>query len=707
MSRPYPLGATWDGRGTNFALFSESAERVELCLFDRESGAGEVACAALPERDDAIWHGYLPDVGPGQLYGYRVYGPFDPERGLRFNPHKLLLDPYAREIAGPTLATNALFGFPPGDDPERDLHQDTADSAPFAPKGVVIDPTFDWWDDRAPRTPWERTVIYEAHVRGLTKLNEALPERVRGTYAGLAHPRTIDYLRDLGVTAVELLPVHQFLHDRPLLECRLTNYWGYNTLGFFAPHHDYSAAQTPGGAVAEFKAMVRQLHAAGIEVILDVVYNHTAESHHQGPTVSWRGIDNRAYYRLDPAQPRRYTDFTGTGNTLNTIHPRVQQLIMDSLRYWVQEMHVDGFRFDLTPTLGRGAGETPRSETFYDLVRQDPVLAPVKLIAEPWDVGPGGYQVGQFPARWVEWNDKYRDNVRRFWRGDAGQIAELGFRLTGSADLFAHNGRRPTASLNFVTAHDGFTLRDLVSYNQKHNRANGEEGRDGTDNNLSWNCGAEGPTDHADVLALRERQLRNFLTTLFISQGVPMLAAGDEFGRTQGGNNNAYCQDNAVSWLPWSPDAAAMALHDWTRRLIALRRDHPALRRRDYFASRATAPADIHWLRPDGREMTDTEWHSPATRAFVVWLSGTSADVRDEHGQPVRDDDLLILLNATDGALDFHLPVSPGRAWRFVLDTDRAHEPPGQLWSDGSYGVTDRSMAILRLAQRGAEESRG
>jgi isoamylase len=696
-STPYPLGATWDGRGTNFALFSEGAEKVQLCLFDAEQGAVEVARHDLTEREDAVWHGYLPEVGPGQLYGYRVYGPFDPDRGLRFNPHKVLLDPYAKAVAGPTRASAALFGFPPDGGPDRDLHLDTTDSAPHAPKGVVIDPTFGWWDDRPPRTPWERTIIYEAHVRGLTMLNEALPEAVRGTYAGLGHPRTIAYLRDLGVTAVELLPVHQFLDDWPLIERGLSNYWGYNTLGFFAPHRAYSADKALAGPVTEFKTMVRRLHAAGIEVILDVVYNHSCESHYQGPTVSMRGIDNRAYYRLNPVQPRRYTDFTGTGNTLNTAHPRVLQLIMDSLRYWVQEMHVDGFRFDLIPTLVRGHGETPRVETFLDLVRQDPILAPVKLIAEPWDVGPGGYQVGQYPPRWTEWNDRYRDNVRRFWRGDAGQVAELGFRLTGSADLFAHNGRGPTASLNFVTAHDGFTLRDLVSYNRKHNWANGEEGRDGNDNNLSWNCGVEGLTDREDVRALRNRQMRNFLTTLFISQGVPMLTAGDEIGRTQGGNNNAYCQDNQVSWQPWSLSAGAILLRDWTKRLIALRKAHPALRRRRFFYSHGMAPDEIRWLRPDGREMTDAEWHNAETRALGLWLAG--GEVHDEQSGSRADDDLLILINANDAPLAFHLPANEGRNWHFVLDTDRPTEPAGQLWSNGSYGIAARSIAILGMKQ--------
>ena len=700
---PYPFGATWDGGGTNFALFSEDAAWVELCLFDRATGTTETARVSLPERTDFVWHGYLPHVGPGQIYGYRVHGPFEPEHGLRFNWHKLLLDPYARAIAGPTQAAPALFAFPADGGPDRDLHLDTTDSAPAAPKGVVTDPAFSWWDDRPPRTPWERTIIYEAHVRGLTMLNEALPAHLRGTYAGLAHPQMIAYLRDLGVTAVELLPIHQFLDDWPLLQRGLTNYWGYNTLGFFAPHVAYSTAGTPEGAVTEFKEMVRRLHAAGIEIILDVVYNHTCEAHHQGPTVSWRGIDNRAYYRLNPAQPRRYTDFTGTGNTLNTAHPRTLQMVVDSLRYWVQEMHVDGFRFDLTPSVSRGPGEQPRAETFFELVRQDPVLAPVKLIAEPWDVGPGGYQTGQFPARWVEWNDKYRDNTRRFWRGDAGQVAELGFRLTGSADLFAHNGRRPHASINFVTAHDGFTLRDLVSYNHKHNWANGEEGRDGSDNNLSWNCGVEGPTDRTDVEALRARQMRNFLATLFISQGVPMLVAGDEIGRTQGGNNNTYCQDNEISWQPWSLDASAQQQLDWTKRLIAFRQAHPTLRRRGYFHGHHAPVPEIRWLRPDGREMTDAEWHNPATRALGLWLSGTSPELRDERGQSLRDDDLLILLNPNDAPLAFHLPNVPDRKWTFAFATDRPTEPSGNPWSNGSYGVAARSLAILTMPDPAGE----
>ncbi len=709
---PFPLGATWDGRGVNFALFSETAERVELCLFHEATGAGEVERVPLVERTDAVWHVYLPEARPGQLYGYRVHGPFDPERGLRHNPHKLLIDPYARAITGPVHWSAAQFGYPLGHDPDRDLHFDAADSAPGAPKSVVIDPAFTWGGDRPPRTPWHDTIIYEAHVRGLTRLHHELPEELRGTYAGLAHPRVVAYLRDLGVTAIELLPVHQFVYDKHLLDRGLVNYWGYNTIGFFAPHSGYSASGSLGGQVAEFRAMVKALHAAGIEVILDVVYNHTAEGNQLGPTLAFRGIDNPAYYRLDPAHPRFYADWSGTGNTLNSAHPRALQLVLDSLRYWVQEMHVDGFRFDLAPALARGPREAPafdRHSLFFAIVAQDPVLAGAKLIAEPWDVGPDGYQVGNFPPGWAEWNDRYRDSIRRFWRGDPDQIGELGYRLTGSSDLFAHNGRGPTASVNFVTAHDGFTLRDLVSYNEKHNRANDEGGRDGTNNNLSWNCGVEGPTDRPDVLALRAKQMRNFLTTLFVSQGVPMLLHGDEVARTQGGNNNAYCQDNETTWQRWEPDDAGRAVLAWTRRVIALRKEHGVLRRRHYFrdlpAGEPGSP-DIAWLRPDGRAMTAGEWENDSTRALAVLLSGHGSELRDDLGRPIPDDTLLLLLNSHDGPVDFALPP-PGEqpaglpaeadhCWRFVLDSDRPDELAGGPCQGGAYRLAGRSIAILR-----------
>jgi isoamylase len=696
---PYPLGATWDGGGVNFALFSRGAERVELCLFDEAAGALETTRIPLVERTDFVWHAYLPEIRPGQLYGYRAYGPFDPESGLRFNPQKLLVDPYARAIAGPDTVTSDLIGPLASADPDRDLTYDSTDSAPVAHKGVVVDPSFTWGDDRPPRTPWQRTIIYEAHVRGFTIGNQDLPEPIRGTYAALADPRIVEYLQALGVTAIELLPVHQFMNDWRLIELGLSNYWGYNSLGFFAPHGRYSSRGTRGEQVDEFKTMVKSLHEAGIEVILDVVYNHTAEANRFGPTLSFRGLDNHVYYRLDPQRPRLYTDFTGTGNTLNTLYPRTMQLVMDSLRYWVQEMHVDGFRFDLAPALSRGPDDAPRANTFFDIIQQDPVLARVKLIAEPWDLGPGGYQVGQYPGGWVEWNDKYRDTIRRFWRGDAGQIGELGYRLTGSSDLFAHNGRGPIASLNFVAAHDGFTLRDLVTYAAKHNEANGEGNRDGHDNNLSANYGVEGPTDDPGIRAARLQQLRNFLTTLAISQGVPMLTHGDEVGRTQRGNNNAYCQDSPLTWQSWELDDEARPLLAWTRRVLALRRNHPALRRRTYFQYRplnGEAPPDILWIQPDGAEMGGDRWGSVATRAVGIWLNGTGADALDARGQPEFDDTFLLLLNAGEEPLDFQLPLHDPAHWLFVLDTSRPDEPEGSAWSAPTYPLAARTVAILR-----------
>jgi glycogen operon protein len=696
---PLPLGATWDGSGVNFALFAERAERVELCLFDEALGAGEVERIPLVEQTDFIWHVYLPQVRPGQLYGYRVHGPFDPERGLRFNPHKLLLDPYARAITGPVAWSHALFGYPVREGEDRDLTLDRSDSAPGMPKGVVIDPGFTWGDDRPPRTPWHNTIIYEAHVKGLTCLHPELPEKLRGTYAGLADPRIIEYLQRLGVTAVELLPVHQFIYDQHLEERGLANYWGYNTIGYFAPHFRYSSAGMLGQQVSEFKTMVRSLHAAGIEVILDVVYNHTAEGNHLGPTLAFRGIDNQAYYRLVPDRPRFYTDYTGTGNTLNTVHPRTMQLIMDSLRYWVQELHVDGFRFDLAAALARGLHEVDRLGTFFDIIHQDPVLSEVKLIAEPWDIGQGGYQVGNFPLRWAEWNDKYRDSIRRFWRGDPNQLGELGYRLTGSSDLYAHNGRRPSASINFVTAHDGFTMRDLVSYNEKHNEANGEGGRDGTGHNLSWNCGVEGPTTDPAVRALRVKQMRNFMTTLCVSQGVPMILHGDEVARTQGGNNNAYCQDNETTWQPWRLGDEQRAMLAWTRRAIALRKEHPVLRRRHYFQDRpvqGSEAKDISWLRPDGGELSSEEWHNDRFRALAVWLAGNAADIQDERGQRVVDDTLLVMLNSHDEGIEFRLPPATSGGWHFVLDTDRPDDPEGPAWTAGTYHLAARAMAILK-----------
>src|SRR5438034_6237822 len=598
---PYPLGATWDGAGTNFALFSEVADGVELCLFDGD-GAGPRAenRVELTEMDGFVWHGYLPDVGPGQRYGYRVHGPYEPAGGHRCNPAKLLLDPYGKAVDGQVRWHEALFGYRFGD-PAR---INTADSAPYMPTNVVINPFFDWGDDRPPRTPYHGTVIYEAHVRGLTLRHPDIPPDQRGTYAGLAHPAVIEHLTRLGVTAVELMPVHQFVPEHELVDRGLTNYWGYNTIAFLAPHNGYAAASTPGGQIGEFKAMVKALHDAGIEVILDVVYNHTAEGDHRGPTLSFRGIDNAAYYRLADEDKRFYLDYTGCGNSFNVRYPHALQLIMDSLRYWVLEAHVDGFRFDLAAALARELHDVDRLSAFFDLVQQDPVVSQVKLIAEPWDVGEGGYQVGNFPALWSEWNGKYRDTTRDFWRGAPGTLAEFAYRFTGSSDLYADDGRHPVASINFVTCHDGFTLLDLVSYDRKHNKANGEGGVDGTDDNRSWNCGTEGPTEDPAVLELRSRQRRNFLATLFCSQGVPMLLAGDELGRTQGGNNNAYCQDNEVSWVDWSLADSHTNLLEFARELAAFRREHPVFRRRRFFRGRdgGDGLADIAWLTPPGRE---------------------------------------------------------------------------------------------------------
>ncbi len=703
---PYPLGATWDGSGVNFALFSENAEHVELCIFDRPYGAQEIARIPLREQTDFVWHVYLPEARPGMLYGYRVYGPYRPEEGLRFNPHKLLLDPYAKAVTGPVQWSEAMFGYDPAaaaaDPATVDLRMSTLDSAPGMPKSVVVESAFSWGDDRRPAIPWHDTVIYELHVKGFTYLNPDLPEELRGTYAGLAHRETIRYLKSLGVTAVELMPVHFFVDDWHLLKRGLRNYWGYNTIGFFAPDPRY-AAFGPENAVAEFKSMVRSLHQAGIEVILDVVYNHTAEGDHLGPTLSFRGIDNQAYYRLVPGEPRRYMDFTGTGNTFNMLHPRAIQLIMDSLRYWITEMHVDGFRFDLASALARELYEVDRLSAFFEIIHQDPVISQVKLIAEPWDLGEGGYQVGNFPVGWAEWNGKYRDNVRRFWRGDAGQVGELGFRLTGSSDLYAHNGRRPYASINFVTCHDGFTLRDLVSYERKHNEANGEGNRDGTDANWSENFGVEGDTEDEGILRARFQQMRNFIATLFVSQGVPMLLHGDEVARTQRGNNNAYCQDNEVSWMPWQRDERQRALLDWTRRLVALRKRNPVLRRRGFLQGR-TAPngeKDIAWLREDGRELSDADWADPERRVIGLWLSGAAADLVDREGRPITGETLAILLNASKKAVGFHLPAAPdGRVWSLVLDSARPelHEGAATYRGGAVYPLAPRSLAILEHA---------
>ncbi len=690
---PAPTGATWDGHGVNFAVFSENAHEIELCLFDGDDPSVQTHSLRLREVSAHTWHGYIPGVGPGLLYGYRVRGPRAPAEGHRFNPAKLLLDPYARAVAGRVDWNAPVFGYRLGH-PNGDLSLDDRDSAWGMPKGVVIDPSYDWGEDRHPRTPWSETVIYEAHVRGATALHPDVPEPLRGTYAGLASPAFIEHLTRLGVTAIELMPVHHFLDDHYLVEKGLRNYWGYNTLNYFAPDARYSSGGDRGGQVVEFKNMVKSLHAAGIEVILDVVYNHTAEGNHLGPTLSFRGLDNRAYYRLMEDEPRYYMDYTGTGNSMNMLHPQVLKLIMDSLRYWVTEMHVDGFRFDLAATLARELHEVDRLSAFFDIIHQDPIISGVKLIAEPWDLGPGGYQVGNFPVLWGEWNGKYRDAVRSYWRGDRHTMAELGYRLTGSSDLYGSDGRRPTASINFVTAHDGFTLHDLVSYEKKHNEANGEGNRDGHDHNISSNHGAEGPTDDQVINEIRERQKRNFLTTLLCSQGVPMILAGDEIGRTQRGNNNAYCQDNEISWLDWDLDDRAHELFEFTRRAIQLRKDHPALRRRRFFQGvevRGSDIPDITWIAPDGHAMTDEEWSADWTRALAFRLGGNALGDVDASGELIMDDDLLFLLNANGDPVTFRLPADIEGAWRVELDTTH---PTG----DGG----DRSIAggeVLEVAE--------
>ncbi|WP_067831597.1 glycogen debranching protein GlgX [Actinomadura kijaniata] len=670
---PYPLGAHFDGAGTNFAVFSEAAERVDLCLFDRD---GNERRQPLPEVDAFVWHGYLPGIMPGQRYGYRVHGPYDPSRGHRCNPNKLLLDPYSQAIEGAIDWDQACFGYTFGDPRSRN----DEDSAPHTMRSVVVSPYFDWGDDRPPRTPYHDTVIYEAHVKGLTKRHPDIPPELRGTYAGVAHPVMIEHYERLGITAIELMPVHQFVHDDMLVKRGLRNYWGYNTIGFFAPHNEYSAAGQRGEQVLEFKAMVKALHEAGIEVILDVVYNHTAEGNHMGPTLSFRGLDNASYYRLVDSDPRYYMDTTGTGNSLLMRSPHVLQMIMDSLRYWVTEMHVDGFRFDLAATLARELHEVDRLSAFFDLVQQDPVVSQVKLIAEPWDVGEGGYQVGNFPPLWTEWNGQYRDTIRDYWRGQPGTMPDFASRLTGSSDLYADDGRKPLASINFVTCHDGFTLHDLVSYNVKHNDANGEANRDGTDDNRSWNCGYEGPADDLDVVALRERQKRNFLATLFLSQGVPMIGHGDELGRTQRGNNNAYCQDTELSWIDWDSLIENFPLLDFAQRLSRLRRKHHVFRRRRFFqgSRNINMPAggdrpdlpDLVWFTPGGNEMTQADWSAGFNKSLAVFLNGDAITEPGRRGERLRDDSFLLMFNAHEGDLRFALP--PGRyggMWIKVLDT--------------------------------------
>jgi glycogen operon protein len=692
--KPYPLGATFDGTGTNFALFSEVAERVELCLIADD---GSETCVDLPEVDAFVWHAYLPTVQPDQRYGYRVHGPYEPARGHRCNPSKLLLDPYAKAIDGQIDGHPSLFSYQ-FDGPEK-VNRD--DSAGHTMTSVVINPYFDWGRDRPPSREYHESVIYEGHVKGLTQLHPAIPEEMRGTYAGMAHPAIVDHLVELGVTAIELMPVHQFVNDPHLQAKGLSNYWGYNTIGFFAPHNGYAFSTSPGQQVQEFKLMVKVLHEAGIEVILDVVYNHTAEGNHLGPTLCFRGIDNAAYYRLVDNDPAHYFDTTGTGNSLLMRHPHVLQLLMDSLRYWVTDMHVDGFRFDLASTLARQFHEVDRLSAFFDLVQQDPVISQVKLIAEPWDLGDGGYQVGGFPPLWSEWNGKYRDTVRDFWRGEPSTLAEFASRLSGSSDLYEHTGRKPIASINFVTAHDGFTLRDLVSYNDKHNEANGEGNTDGEGHNRSWNCGFEGPTDDESVNALRRRQQLNFLTTILLSQGVPMIAHGDELGRTQQGNNNGYCQDNELTWMHWDLDEAEQRHLDFTRTLVRLRREHPVLRRRRFFYGGAdhggeSELGDIAWFTTNGGHMSDADWQDGLARAVMVFLNGEAIFEPDARGSRVVDDSFLLMYNAAPETESFELPPAEfGASWTCVLDTDHTLAPGAVVKAGETIEIMGRSTLVL------------
>ncbi len=697
---PYPLGARWDGTGTNFTLFTEHAEAVELCLFDRD---GQEQRIDMVDQTAFTWHCYLPGVGAGQRYGYRVHGPYEPSAGHRFNPNKVLIDPYAHAIDGGVDWDKSVFGYPLGGD---DLEFDARDSAQAMPKSIVANPYFDWREDRHPRTPQNETIIYETHVKGLTMLHPDVDPELRGTYAGLASPPVIEYLLDLGITAVELQPVHHFAHDHFLVEKGLRNYWGYNSIGFLAPHDEYAAFGADGRQVYEFKSMVRELHAAGLEVILDVVYNHTAEGNHLGPTLSFRGIDNLSYYRTMDDDPRYYMDYTGTGNSLNVRNPQVLQLIMDSLRYWILEMRVDGFRFDLASALARELHDVDRLSSFFDIIQQDPVISQAKLIAEPWDVGEGGYQVGNFPVAWTEWNGKYRDTMRDFWRGESAVIGETATRLSGSSDLYAHNGRRPYASINFITAHDGFTLRDLVSYNEKHNEGNFDGGESGEDHNQSWNHGVEGPTDDPEVNALRVRQQRNFLATLFLSQGVPMLLGGDEFGRTQHGNNNAFCQDNELTWYSWDWTPEQRALHAFTRSVIELRREHPVFRRQQFFRGYESGGiTDLDWLQPDGTSMADEDWEQLRVQALMFFLNGDAIPTRDERGRPITDESFLVMLNASESDVTFTIPADRyGKRWRVVLDTSLPRaENVGAWWPEAGdeREVASRSLVLIRRVDNG------
>ncbi len=701
--KPYPLGATWDGHGVNFSLFSEHATRVELCLFDAAESESEALRIPIEESTDQVWHVYVTGLQPGQLYGFRVDGPYDPLQGLRFNNNKVLLDPYAKAIGRVIDWSDAMFGYRIGDE-AADLSFDTRDNASEVPLAAVVETAFTWGDDRPPNTPWHKTFIYELHVKGFTRLQARIPAGSRGTYAGLATEAAIDHLRNLGVTAVELMPVHFHSNDRYLTEKGLSNYWGYNSLSFFAPDPRYARGLSPNDTVREFKTMVRAMHLAGIEVILDVVYNHTAEGNHLGPTLSLRGIDNTAYYRTVNGSPRYYMDYTGCGNTLNMRHPHVLQLIMDSLRYWVLEMHVDGFRFDLATVLARELHEVDKLGAFFDIIHQDPVLSQVKLIAEPWDLGEGGYQVGNFPIGWTEWNGKFRDCVRRFWKGDGGTAAEFATRITGSSDLYEASGRRPYASINFVTAHDGFTLHDLVSYNEKHNQANRENGQDGESHNNSWNCGAEGPTDVPEIIALRERQKRNILATLLLSEGVPMISQGDEMGRTQGGNNNAYCQDNVISYVNWEWDRHQEELFRFTLKLTEIWRANPVFQRRRFFQGRAIRGEGVHdilWYHPSGREMTDKDWSAPHVLCLGTWLVGHAMKEIDAEGNRIVGDSFLMIFNAKHLPHAFTLPRPPaGMAWQREIDTWSAETPAVKLRIGAKYHIKERSFALLRLVKK-------
>ena len=701
--RPYPLGATWDGQGVNFALYSENATRVELCLFESETAQKETYCIPLPEQTDLVWHGYLPDIRPGQLYGYRVSGPYDPENGHRFNAHKVLLDPYAKTIGRDVRWSNRMFGYQvESEKKNKDLTFNNRDNADIATLGVVTNPAFVWRGDRPLRTPWHKTIIYETHVKGFTKQHPGVPPALRGTYAGLATKAAIRHFLELGVTAIELMPVHHHVEDRHLIDNQLTNYWGYNTLSFFSPDMRYAASKSPREAVREFKRMVRTLHSAGLEVILDVVYNHTGEGNEMGPTLSLRGIDNASYYRLEPKDPRRYMDFTGCGNTLNMVCPRVLQLIMDSLRYWVLEMHVDGFRFDLCSALARELYDVDKLGAFFDIIHQDPVLSQVKLIAEPWDLGIGGYQVGNFPVGWTEWNGKYRDCVRSFWRGDDHSVSEFATRLCGSSDLYEHSGRRPYASINFVTSHDGFSMHDLVSYNDKHNLANRENNKDGDNHNLSCNHGVEGPTEDEKVNNARERHKRNLVATLLLSQGVPMIRGGDELGATQNGNNNAYCQDNEISWLDWDLDERQKSFLRFVKRAVRIWRHNPVFQRRNFLQGRKIRGAEVRdliWLNTTGQEMTDSDWGG-GSAGLGLRLHGVMLDEIDERGEQIVGDTVLMLLNSSDTAVDFQLPKHDRHEyWQPILDT--ANDTRLKLWftDESKYNLHERSMAVLQLKQ--------